>query len=427
VSIGWSSEYDKQTNILEWSAIMLIVQKYGGTSVADTEKIFCAAQRIAKDYLKNHDIVIVVSAQGHTTDILLEKADEISKSPSKRELDALLSTGEQQSAALMAMALVELGLPAISLNSQQAGIFSTSEHGQAKIVSINPDRINSELKKRNIVIITGFQGVDERGEIMTLGRGASDTTAIALAASLSADLCEIYTDVAGVYTADPRKIKDALKHREICYDAIMELSTMGASVLHNRSIELAKKFGVEFSVRSSFTNDTPSLIKQLPTIEDKVVSGITAERDICKVGITKIHGNNVGKLLHLLAGNGIPIDILTLESDSDFASLSFALPKSYKDTLTELLTVHKDDIFEGEFVFSHNLAKLSVVGAGIAYDSRVTLTFYEALMSKSVKIQLLSLSTLKISALISMETLDSVIHALHEKFKNAGMFEEAVL
>jgi len=406
---------------------MLIVQKYGGTSVADAEKIFCASERIAKDYLKNHDLVIVVSAQGRTTDALLEKADEISKKPSKRELDALLSTGEQQSAALLAMALVELGLPAISLNSQQAGIFSTSEHGRAKIVSINPDRINSELKKRNIVIITGFQGIDEHGEIMTLGRGASDTTAIALAASLSADLCEIYTDVAGIYTADPRKIKDALKHREVCYDTIMELSAMGASVLHSRGVELAKKFGVEFYVKSSFSNDSPSLIKQLPATEDKVVSGITAERDICKVSVTNIRSNNVSRFLHLLAGNGICVDILTLDSEADFANLSFAIPKDDADTLAELLVVHHSDIFEGELAISHDLAKLSVIGAGISYDSRVTLAFYETLMSESVNIQLLSLSTLKISALIPMDTLDSVIFALHEKFKNSGMFEEAIL
>jgi len=401
---------------------MLIVQKYGGTSVADTEKIFCAADRIAQDYLKNHNMVIVLSAQGDTTDILLEKADEISKNPSKRELDALLATGEQQSAALMAMALVELGLPAISLNSQQAGIFSTSEHGCAKIVSINPDRINSELSKRNIVIITGFQGSTEHGETMTLGRGASDTTAIALAAALSADLCEIYTDVAGIFTADPRKIKDALKHREICYDEIMELSAMGASVLHSRSIELAKKFSVEFSVKSSFENDTPTVIKEIPAVEKKTVSGITADYNICKISIPKIKPENVNRLLCLVALNKISVDILTLGSDSEFDSLSFSITANNFEALAEVLDANIGDIFEGEVSATHNLAKLSVIGAGVAYDSGVALAFYETLLKEKIKIHLISLSTIKISTLIPGEDVERALSSLHLKFKETGMF-----
>jgi len=408
---------------------MLIVQKYGGTSVADTEKIFDAADRIAQDYLKNHDMVIVLSAQGRTTDMLLEKADEISENPSKRELDALLSTGEQQSASLMAMALVELGLPAISLNAQQAGIFSTSEHGQAKIVSINPDRIKGELKKRNIVIITGFQGTTENGETMTLGRGASDTTAIALAAALSADLCEIYTDVSGVFTADPRKIEDAKKHREICYDQIMELSAMGASVLHSRSVELAKKYDVELCVKSSSSDDSdePSVIKSVPLMEQKVISGITSDPNICKVLISKVKHESVNMLLYTFAQKGIVFDILTLEPTEESVNISFSISANDCTVLSDILDMYRDAYFEGAVVISKNLAKLSVVGAGVGYDSSVAWAFYETLMNERIKLHLLSLSTIKISALVEQSALGRAISALHSRFDDAGMFEEDVL
>jgi len=408
---------------------MLIVQKYGGTSVADTEKIFSAAKRIAQDYLKNHDMVVVLSAQGHTTDTLLEKADEISKSPSKRELDALLATGEQQSCALMAMALVELGLPAISLNSQQAGIFSTSEHGQAKIVSINPDRINRELKKRNIVIITGFQGTTEHGEIMTLGRGASDTTAIALAAALSADLCEIYTDVSGIFTADPRKVKDAKKHREICYEHIMELAAMGASVLHSRSVELAQKFDVEFYVKSSLAcdSDKPTVIKNVPHLEQKVVSGITSDTNICKVSISKLKPENINAFFCLFAQNNIVFDMLTLEHDTEYGNLSFSIKESDCAVLVELLDSYRGDIFDGEVMISKGLAKLSVIGAGIAYDPSVAWAFYETLGNEKIKLHLLSLSAIKISALVPEDMLLRAISALHSRFEGAGMFKEDIL
>lgn len=402
---------------------MLIVQKYGGTSVADTDKIFCAAKRIAQDYLKNHDMVVILSAQGNTTDMLLEKAEEISENPSKRELDALLATGEQQSAALMAMALVELGVSAISLNSQQAGIFSTSEHGQAKIVSIDPTRIKSELHKRNIVIITGFQGIDEHGEIMTLGRGASDTTAIALAAVLSADLCEIYTDVNGIFTADPRRVKDALKHREICYDNIMELSAMGASVLHNRSIELAKKFGVEFSVKSSSSNAEPTIVKEISGIEKKLVSGITADKNIHKISIPKIKPEKVTELMRLLSLNKIAVDTFTQGSDSEFDNLSFSISANECTALTEILDTCGRDIFDGKYSIDKSLAKLSIVGAGVAYDTCVALVFYETLMREKIKIHLLSLSAIKISALISKDAVERAISSLHEKYLDAGMFQ----
>ncbi|MCL2565134.1 MAG: aspartate kinase [Defluviitaleaceae bacterium] len=398
---------------------MLIVQKYGGTSVADYEKIFCAADKIAQDYLKNHNMVIVLSAQGNTTDILLEKAGEISNNPSKRELDALLATGEQQSAALMAMALVEKGLPAISLNARQAGIFSTSEHGCAKIISINPDRIKAEIENRKIVVITGFQGVDEYGEITTLGRGASDTTAIALAAALSADLCEIYTDVEGIFTADPRITKDAFKYKEIAYDEILELSSMGASVLHSRSVELAKKFGVEFSVKSSTVAAEPTIIKDITSIEKKSVSGITADRKICKISINEIKAENVPEIIHLLSKNKISLDIITHSAGDKFDSLSFAISGADSYKAMELLSIYNIQVNE-------NLAKLSVIGPGIAYETHIAAIFYETLLEEEVKIHLLSLSAIKISALINREEVTNIILALHKKFMEAGILSPQI-
>ena len=404
---------------------MLIVQKYGGTSVADSGKIFSAAEKIADDYLKNHDMVIVLSAQGNTTDLLLEKAGEISKDPSKRELDALLATGEQQSAALMAMALKEKGLPAISLNARQAGIYSTSEHGCAKIVSINPDRIKEELKKRNIVVITGFQGITEQGEITTLGRGASDTTAIALAAALLADLCEIYTDVEGIFTADPRRVSDALKYKEIGYDETLELSGMGASVLHSRSVALAKKFGVEFFVKSSAGGAAPTKIKEVQSIEKKVVSGITADRNMCKISLTNVWASQVPVILRQLAVNGVSVDLLTHGAGDMSESLSFSVPDNMRGRLLEILGEHSD--VSSEISIHENLAKLSVIGTGIAYDTDIAAIFYETLLKDGVKVLLLSLSSMKISALVAEDEVSGAIISLHARFKEAGMLGPQVL
>jgi len=406
---------------------MLIVQKYGGTSVADAEKIFSAANKIADDHHKNHAMVIVLSAQGNTTDLLLEKAGEISKRPSKRELDALLATGEQQSAALMAMALKEQGLPAISLNARQAGIFSTSEHGCAKIVSINPERIKAELNNRNIVVITGFQGVDIYGEITTLGRGASDTTAIALAAALSADLCEIYTDVEGIFTADPRIVKNAHKYKEIDYDEILELSGMGASVLHSRSVELAKKFDIEFSVKSSGEMASSTQIKKVDSIEKKLVSGITADRNICKVSIMNVRPGCIPMIMRRLSLKGISVDIITHDIADKSERLSFAIAERDAERTIEVLGEHQGECFFKLLSTKDRLAKLSVIGIGIAYDTAIAAIFYETLMKEGVKLHLLSLSGSKISALIAQDEVSGVINSLHRRFEEEGMLAPQVL
>lgn len=400
---------------------MLIVQKYGGTSVADAEKIFCAAGRIAQNRLKNNDMVVVLSAQGNMTDKLLEKASEICKDPPKRELDALLSTGEQQSAALMAMALYELGLPAVSLNARQAGIFSTPEHGQAKIMYINPERITDELKKHNIVIITGFQGIDENCDITTLGRGASDTTAVALASVLNADLCEIYTDVDGVFTADPRMVRDALKHGKISYDEMAELSSMGAKVMHNRSVELAKKTDVEFSVKSSFSSGEPTFVGGTRVLEGKSVSGITADRNICKITLTGLIPGSVPEILRLLASGGIAVDTVAFFQEDGIESIAFSVPEDKWRLAAEMLEERKDGLSTGRIRAETGLSKLSAVGAGVAYDAVIAALFYETLIEEGVKIHLLSLSVTKISALIEKNAVERAISALHAKFASARL------
>ena len=398
---------------------MLIVQKYGGTSVADSEKIFCVAGRIAQNYYRNHDIVVVLSAQGNTTNILLDKAHEITQNPPGRELDALLSTGEQQSAALLSMALCELGLPAISLNARQAGIFSTSEHGCAKIVGIDKDRILAELDRHNIVIITGFQGMNERGDVTTLGRGASDTTAVALASALGADLCEIYTDVDGIFTADPRIIKNAIKHEKLDYDELMELSLMGASVLHSRSVELAKKFGVEFPVKSCALIAEPTYVKPVHKLERKIVSGLTADKSVCKITMNDLQPESVPDIMRSLAANDICCDVITHFFADELNSLSFSIPAYNCLRTAKILEAH----CSSKIIIEENLAKLSVIGDGIAYDMNIVAMLYDTLLKEGVNIQLLSLSAIKISALIAENVVNHAISVLHARFMDAGMLE----
>ena len=279
---------------------VLIVQKFGGSSVANTERIFNVAQRIAETYKEGNEVVVVLSAQGDTTDDLIAKAKEISSKPTKREMDMLLSTGEQQSVALMAMALSELGLPAISLNAYQVGMMTTSAYMNARLKKIKPDRIRRELDRKNIVLVTGFQGMNRFDDITTLGRGGSDTTAVAIAAALHADKCEIYTDVEGVYTADPRIVKSARKMDEITYDEMLELASLGARVLHNRSVELAKKYNVELVVRSSLSRAEGTVVKEVCKMERMLISGVAGDNEIARVSLIGIE-DTPGKAFDIFA------------------------------------------------------------------------------------------------------------------------------
>ena len=291
---------------------MLIVQKFGGSSVANAERVFNVAKRIAETYKAGNEVVVVLSAQGDTTDDLIAMAKEISANPSKREMDMLLATGEQQSVALMCLALNELGYPCVSLNAHQVGMSTTSTYSNARFKKIRPDRIRRELDRKNIVVVTGFQGINRYDDITTLGRGGSDTTAVAIAASLHADKCEIYTDVDGVYTADPRVVKNARKLNEITYNEMLELASLGAKVLHNRSVELAKKYNVELVVRSSLTRAEGTVVKEVCKVERMLISGVAGDDEIARVSLIGIK-DTPGKAFDVfaaLAKKGINVDII---------------------------------------------------------------------------------------------------------------------
>ena len=406
------------------------MQKYGGTSVADAECIMRVAKRITDAFSKGNKIVVVLSAQGHTTDELLEKAKEINAKPSKRELDMLLTTGEQQSVALMAVAIHKLGYPAISLNAGQVGIHATTSHGNARIKSIETDRIEKELERNNIVLIAGFQGVNRYGDVTTLGRGASDTTAVALAAVLGADLCEIYTDVDGIYTADPRIVKSAVKLNEISYDEMLELASLGAQVLHNRSVEMAKRNRVNLVVRSSMTEEEGTLVKE-ETVEKQYVSGVAVDDDVARISIVGLE-DRPGVAYHIfsiLAKKKISVDII-LQSigRNSTKDISFTVPHHDLKQALELLETQRDTIGFDMISYDENISKLSVVGAGMASNPGVASMMFEALYDSGINISMISTSEIKISVLIDRKYRDKALNAVHDRFvhKQVEMFKGRV-
>ena len=398
---------------------MLIVKKFGGSSVADAVKIKNVANRIIEDYNKGHQIVVVLSAQGDTTDLLLEKAAEITKAPSKRELDMLLTTGEQQSVALMAMAIKAAGYPAISLNAFQTGISTTRVYGNARIKNIEVERLQNELERRSIILVTGFQGINRYEDYTTLGRGGSDTTAVALAAALNADLCEIYTDVDGVYTADPRVVPDARKIEEITYDEMLELASLGAKVLHNRSVELAKKYKVNLVVRSSLNNHSGTYVKEETKVERMLISGVASDANVCRLAVSNIK-DEPGKayaIFSLLARNNVNVDII-LQSigRADKKDISFTVEKKDKDEAIRLLQEHQTTIGFETIEAEDNIAKVSIVGAGMAANAGVASKMFEALYDAGVNINMISTSEIKISVLVSAEDEEKAVTAIHNAF-----------
>lgn len=401
---------------------MLIVQKYGGSSVANAERIFNVAKRIIEAYDKGNDVVVVLSAQGDTTDELIEKAAEINPNASRREMDMLLSTGEQQSVALMAMAINALGRNAISLNAFQVGIDTNSNYSNARIKTISTERIHLELEKKNIVIITGFQGINKYDDVTTLGRGGSDTSAVALAAKLNADICEIYTDVDGVYTADPRVVKSAEKLEEISYDEMLELASLGAKVLHNRSVELAKKYNVNLVVRSSLTRAEGTLVKEETKVEKMLISGVASDKDVSRIsviGIDDVPGKAFS-IFSLLAKEKISVDIILQSIGRDNSKdISFTVSKSDLQLALDVLEANKERLGFKEITHRDNVAKLSVVGAGMATNPGVASLMFEALFDAGVNISMISTSEIKISVLIDEADVDAAMVAVHDKFKNA--------
>lgn len=399
---------------------VLIVQKFGGSSVANTERIFNVAQRIAETYKEGNEVVVVLSAQGDTTDDLIAKAKEISSKPTKREMDMLLSTGEQQSVALMAMALSELGLPAISLNAYQVGMITTSAYMNARLKKIKPDRIRRELDRKNIVLVTGFQGMNRFDDITTLGRGGSDTTAVAIAAALHADKCEIYTDVEGVYTADPRIVKSARKMDEITYDEMLELASLGARVLHNRSVELAKKYNVELVVRSSLSRAEGTVVKEVCKMERMLISGVAGDDEIARVSLIGIE-DTPGKAFDIfatLAKKGINVDIILQSIGRDgMKDISFTVAETALADVKEIVATHMDRWGLTDVDYNENLAKVSVVGAGMVANAGVASKMFEAMYDSNINIHMISTSEIKISILIDKKDMHKAMNAIHDAFQ----------
>lgn len=403
---------------------MLIVQKYGGSSVADAERVLNVAKRIMRTRMEGHDVVVVLSAQGKTTDGLIAKAKEINHKPSRREMDMLLSTGEQQSVALMAMAISAIGGRAVSLNAAQVGIETTNTYSNARIRTINTERIENELDEGSIVLVTGFQGVNTIGDTTTLGRGGSDTSAVALAAALNADICEIYTDVDGVYTADPRVVPDAVKLDEISYDEMLELASLGAKVLHHRSVEVAKKYNVKLVVRSSMSEAEGTEVKEETKMERMLVSGVAADKKVSRISVMGIK-DEPGKafeVFSLMAKEKVSVDIILQSTGTDGRqNISFTIGEEDLDLALKALEKNKARLTAQEIVHDENTAKLSIVGAGMATNPGVAAMFFEAMYDAGVNIQMISTSEIKITVLIAKDDVDVAMKAVHDKFKMASV------
>lgn len=398
---------------------MLIVKKFGGTSVANKERIFNVARRCIADYQKGNDVVVVLSAMGKMTDELIAKARDINPSASKRELDMLLTTGEQTSAALMAMAMGALGVPAISLNAFQIQMHTTSKYGNARLKGIDSDRIQTELENRKIVIVTGFQGINKYDDYTTLGRGGSDTTAVALAAVLHADLCEIYTDVDGVYTADPRVVKNARKLKEITYDEMLDLATAGAGVLHNRSVEMAKKYGVRLVVRSSLNESEGTVVKEEVDVERMLVSGVALDKKAARISVMglKDEPGIAFRLFQILAKNNINVDII-LQSigRENTKDISFTVNEEEADEVVALIEENKSRITAKEVNCNKSVAKVSIVGAGMMSNPGVAAKMFEALYSRGININMISTSEIRITVLVNLKDGERAMNAIHEAF-----------
>ena len=398
----------------------LIVQKFGGTSVADTERLRNVARIITDTYKAGNQVVVVLSAQGDTTDDLIEKAKEINPEGSNREMDMLLSTGEQISVALCAMAIEALGYPVVSLTGWQAGILTDTAAKNARIKKIDTERLEAELDQKRIVIVTGFQGVDRNQNITTLGRGGSDTSAVALAAALEADLCQIYTDVDGVYTADPRHVKGARKLDEVTYNEMLELATLGAQVLHNRSVELAKKYNVKLEVLSSFTGHPGTKVKGVAKrMEKTAVSSVAKDKDIARIALVGVP-NEVGtsfKVFSLLAQNHINVDIILQGiGHEEGKDICFTVAEGDLKKAADLLESHKAELRFARLETNADIAKVSVVGSGMINNPGVAAKLFEALYDAHININMISTSEIKISVLVDKKDADRAVQAVHDKF-----------
>lgn len=398
----------------------LIVKKFGGSSVANAERVRNVARIITEDYKKGNRVITVVSAQGDTTDDLIDKMKEIAPDGcSKREADMLLSAGEQMSVALLAMAIEQMGYPVVSLLGWQAGFVTDSNYGFARIKRINPARINAELDKNNIVIVAGFQGLNKYDDITTLGRGGSDTSAVALAAALKADLCQIYTDVDGVYTTDPRIAPNARKLSEITYDEMLELATLGAQVLNNRSVEMAKKYNVEIEVLSSLENKPGTIVKEVANVEKTIISGVAKDDDIAVISIIGLKDSPgiAFKFFNALAAAKVNVDIILQSVGRDGTKdITFTVSKSQLDAAIAAANSMKDTMNFSDISFNTELSKLSIVGTGMESHPGIAAKMFEALYSADINIRFISTSEIKISVLIDADKSKSALRAVHDAF-----------
>ena len=399
---------------------MLIVKKFGGTSVANKERIMNVARRCIRDYQNGNDVVVVLSAMGKQTDVLIDMAKDINPNPSKREMDMLLTTGEQTSVALMAMAMATYKVPAISLNAFQVSMHTTSAYSNARLKRIDTERIRNELEQRKIVIVTGFQGVNKYDDYTTLGRGGSDTTAVALAAALHADECEIFTDVDGVYTADPRIVKNARKLKAITYDEMLDLATLGAGVLHNRSVEMAKKYGVTLVVRSSFSEEEGTVVKEDVKMERMLVSGVAADKNVTRVsliGLKDVPGIAF-KVFDVLAKANINVDMI-LQSIGRHGTkdITFTVPGDAREEAMGALEDKKDKLGFEELSMNKDVAKVSIVGAGMMSNPGVAAKMFEALYNSGININMISTSEIRVTVLIDVKEVDKAVNAIHDMFE----------
>ncbi|MGN0529318.1 MAG: aspartate kinase [Eubacterium sp.] len=396
----------------------LIVQKFGGSSVADAERVMNVARIVSDTYKAGNDVVVVVSAQGDTTDDLIEKAAEINPTAAKREMDQLLTAGEQISISLLAMAIESLGYPVISLLGWQAGFNTNSVYGSARIKNIKPNRLQAEIAKHNIVVVAGFQGINRYDDLTTLGRGGSDTSAVAIAAALHADKCQIFTDVEGVYTADPRKVENAKKLKEITYDEMLELATLGAQVLNNRSVEMAKKYSVELEVLSSLNPVPGTIVKEVAKMEKMLIRGVTKDKDVALVSILGVNDTPgvAFKVFSKLSQKNINVDII-LQSfgRNNTKDIVFTVNKENGPLAVELLG-EVSDLDGAQIVCDTSVAKVSIVGAGMESHPGTATKMFEALYERGINIKMISTSEIKISVIIDAEDADRAVSAVHAAF-----------
>lgn len=397
----------------------LIVQKFGGSSVRDAQRIRNVAGIIAETYLEGNDVLVVLSAQGDTTDDLIAKAEEINSHPSKREMDMLLATGEQISVALCAMALESMGLPCVSLTAWQVGIQTTAVHGDARIKRIDSERVQAELDQHRIVLITGFQGMDRAGDVTTLGRGGSDTSAVALAAAFRAKLCQIYTDVDGVYTADPRIVPNARHLDEITYDEMLELASQGAGVLHNRSVELAKKFRVNLEVLSSLERKPGTKVKEVTKVEKTTIAGVAKDTSIARIALIGLrHNPGVAfQVFDLLSKHNINVDlILQSIGREDSKDISFTVHEKDLEDAQAILTENQEVLCFDHIEVDGNIGKVSIVGAGLMTNCGMAARMFEALYEAGINIQMINTSEIRVSVLLDEGDVDRAVRAIHAKF-----------